>query len=200
MKYGYVRVSTKEQHEDRQIMALKELNIEEKYIFVDKISGKEFLRPAYRRLLKKLKAGDLLVVLSIDRLGRNYDEIQKQWQHITKKVKADILVLDMPLLDTSKKEDTDLTGNFISDLVLNILSYVAQIERENIKKRQQEGIKAAKYRGVKFGRPKIEVPVQFENIYYRWINKEISSREASKILGISQGTFLKWSHNKSQNS
>ena len=135
MKYGYVRVSTKEQHEDRQIMALKELNIEEKYIFVDKISGKEFLRPAYRRLLKKLKAGDLLVVLSIDRLGRNYDEIQKQWQHITKKVKADILVLDMPLLDTSKKEDTDLTGNFISDLVLNILSYVAQIERENIKKK-----------------------------------------------------------------
>lgn len=115
-------------------MALKELNIEEKYIFVDKISGKDFLRPAYRRLLKKLKAGDLLVVLSIDRLGRNCDEIQEQWQHITKKVKADILVLDMPLLDTRKKEDTDLTGNFISDLVLNILSYVAQIERENIKK------------------------------------------------------------------
>ena len=140
-------------------MALKELNIEEKYIFVDKISGKDFLCPAYRRLLKKLKAGDLLVVLSIDRLGRNCDEIQEQWQHITKKVKADILVLDMPLLDTRKKEDTDLTGNFISDLVLNILSYVAQIERENIKKRQQEGIKAAIYRGVKFGRPKIEVPV-----------------------------------------
>lgn len=123
MKYGYVRVSTKDQHEDRQIMALKELDIEEKYIFIDKISGKDFLRPAYRRLLKKLK--------------------------------ADILVLDMPLLDTRKKENTDLTGNFISDLVLNILSYVAQIERENIKKRQQEGIKAAKYRGVKFYRPRI---------------------------------------------
>lgn len=196
-KYGYARVSSKDQCEDRQIMALKEFKIKEEMIFVDRISGKDFKRPAYNKLIKKLKEGDLLVVLSIDRLGRNYEEIQDQWRKITREIKANIIVLDMPLLDTRKKGDSDLTGNFVADLVLQILAYVAQLERENIRKRQKEGIVAAKYRGVKFGRPAKPIPLQFEEIFMKWEKKEISSREASKILGISQGTFLKWSHNKS---
>lgn len=198
IRYEYARVSTKEQNEDRQILALKEFSIREDRIFVDKISGKDFKRPAYRKMIRKLKEGDQVVVLSIDRLGRNYEEIQEQWRKITKEIKADIVVLDMPLLDTRKKERKDLTGAFIADLVLQILAYVAQIERENIKKRQKEGIQAAKSRGVKFGRPRKNVPKEFEEIYYQWKNKEVSSREASKKLGISQGTFLNWSHKMSQ--
>lgn len=196
--YGYARVSTREQCEDRQVLALKELEICEDSIFIDKVSGKDFKRPAYKKMMKKLKEGDQLVVLSIDRLGRNYEEIQEQWRKITKEIKADIVVLDMPLLDTRKKNTEDLTGAFIADLVLQILAYVAEIERTNIKKRQKEGIQAAKYRGVKFGRPRKVVPKEFENVCERWKKKEISSREASQILSISQGTFLNWSHEMSQ--
>ena len=151
--YGYVRVSTKEQREDRQMIALEELSIPRDRIFMDKLSGKNFERPQYRRLIRKLKKGDVLIVKSIDRLGRNYEEILNQWQKITKEIQADIAVLDMPLLDT-RKRGQDLTGTFVADLVLQILSYVAQTERENIRQRQMEGIAAAKMRGVRFGRPR----------------------------------------------
>ena len=153
--YGYVRVSSTDQNEDRQMIALQEAAVPEKNIFMDKQSGKDFDRPNYKKLMRKLKAGDLLYVLSIDRLGRNYEEIQKQWRILTKEIGIDICVLDMPLLDT--RNGKDLMGTFIADLVLQILSFVAQNERENIKKRQAEGIAAAKARGVKFGRPEKEV-------------------------------------------
>ena len=152
--YGYARVSTKEQHEDRQLIALQEFPVPRRNIFMDKLSGKDFNRPRYRDLLRILEPGDLLVVKSIDRLGRNYDEILKQWRIITKEIRADIVVLDMPLLDT-RQTGKDLTGTFVADLVLQILSYVAQTERENIRQRQREGIAAAKLRGVRFGRPRL---------------------------------------------
>lgn len=150
-KYGHVRVSSRGQNEDRQMIAMKQEGIEEKNIFIDKQSGKDFDRPAYRRMLRKLKENDLLVVKSIDRLGRDYEEIIRQWRHITKEIKADIKVLDMPLLDTTRSKD--LLGNFIADLVLQVLSYAAENERENIRQRQKEGIEAARARGVRFGRP-----------------------------------------------
>ena len=150
-KYGYVRVSSRDQNEDRQMIAMKQEGIEEKNIFIDKQSGKDFDRPAYRRMLRKLKENDLLVVKSIDRLGRDYEEITRQWRHITKEIKADIKVLDMPLLDTTRSKD--LLGNFIADLVLQVLSYAEENERENIRQRQKEGIEAARARGVRFGRP-----------------------------------------------
>lgn len=153
MMYGYIRVSTKDQHEDRQMIAMQEFGVSEKHIYMDKLSGKDFDRPQYKRLLRRLKGGDTLVVKSIDRLGRDYSEIQNQWRIITKEKKANIVVLDMPLLDTRQK-GRDLTGTFIADLVLQILSYVAQVERENIKQRQAEGIAAAKAKGVRFGREK----------------------------------------------
>ena len=156
-QYGYVRVSTKEQNEDRQMIALQEFPVLEKNIYMDKLSGKNFNRPQYKRLLRKLKPGDLLVVKSIDRLGRNYEEILLQWRMITKEKRVDVVVLDMPLLDT-RKSGSDLTGTFVADLVLQILSYVAQTERENIHQRQMEGIAAAKLRGVQFGRPSKAVP------------------------------------------
>ena len=192
MNYGYIRVSSKDQCEDRQWLALKQFDIPRKNIYVDKVSGKNFDRPQYNRLVKKLRKGDVLIVLSIDRLGRNYDEIQNQWRIITKVKQVDIVVLDMPLLDTRKKGDQDLTGTFIADMVLQILAYVAQIERENIKQRQKEGIHAAKSRGVIFGRPKKDVPQNFKEIKNQWLQNQITSRQAAKALGIAQSTFLRW--------
>ena len=168
--YGYVRVSTKEQNEDRQLIALQEFPVPEKNVYMDKLSGKDFNRPQYRKLLKKLRPGDLLVVKSIDRLGRNYEEILLQWRIITKEKQADMVVLDMPLLDT-RKSGNDLTGTFVADLVLQILSYVAQTERENIHQRQMEGIAAAKLRGVRFGRPRKPVPEQFWKLKQDWEKK-----------------------------
>ena len=192
--YRYVRLSSKDQCEDRQLLALKEFGVVERNIYTDKISGKNFNRPQYHRLMKKLKQGDVVVILSIDRLGRNYDEIQNQWRIITKEKQADIVVLDMPLLDTRKSQNNDLTGTFIADLVLQILAYVAQIERENIKQRQKEGIYAAKCRGVQFGRPRKNIPDNFDDVKGKWEKSEINSRQAAQILGISQNTFLRWSH------
>lgn len=192
MNYGYIRVSSKDQCEDRQWLALKQFDISRKNIYVDKVSGKNFDRPQYNRLVKRLKKGDVLIVLSIDRLGRNYDEIQNQWRIITKVKQVDIVVLDMPLLDTRKKGDQDLTGTFIADMVLQILAYVAQIERENIKQRQKEGIYAAKSRGVIFGRPRKDVPQNFKEIKNQWLQNQITSRQAAKALGIAQSTFLRW--------
>lgn len=188
--YGYVRVSTKEQNEDRQMLALHEFGIGGPFIFMDKISGKDFNRPAYRRMVNKLKNGDVLAVKSIDRLGRNYEEIIEQWRLITKQKHADIVVLDMPLLDT--REGRDLTGTLISDIVLQLLSYVAQTERESIRQRQKEGISAAKKRGVKFGRPRKEVPGEFYEAKSQWQSGMIGSREAARRSGIAQDTFLRW--------
>ncbi|MGI6008097.1 MAG: recombinase family protein [Ruminococcus sp.] len=189
--YGYARVSTKDQCEERQLIALREFPVAESNIFLDKLSGKDFNRPAYQQLVHKLKKKDLLVIKSIDRLGRNYDEILNQWQFITKKLQANIVVLDMPLLDT-RQTGKNLTGTFVADLVLQILSYVAQTERENIRQRQKEGIFAAKQRGVKFGRPRKPVPENFENLKTAWEYGTISSREAARQLSVSQDTFLRW--------
>ena len=193
--YGYVRVSTKEQNEARQVLALREYCVSEKNIYIDKVSGKDFNRPQYRKLMRNIKPGDILVIKSIDRLGRNYEEILVQWRMITKEKAVDIVVLDMPLLDT-RKSGHDLTGTFIADLVLQILSYVAQTERENIRQRQREGIIAAKLRGVKFGRPEKPVPDKFWKLKDDWDNKKISSRAAARELSIAQDTFLRWARDK----
>ena len=189
--YGYARVSSKEQNEDRQITALIEQDVAQRDIFVDRCSGKNFNRPKYKRLLGKLNPGDTLFIKSIDRLGRNYEEIIDQWRYITKERRVFIVVLDMPLLDTRIKEK-DLTGTFIADLVLQILSYVAQQEREFIKRRQEEGIAAAKARGVKFGRPPMERPPAFLDLYEQWLSSGISARTAAKELGIHHRTFKLW--------
>ena len=189
--YGYIRVSTKEQCEERQLIALRDFPVQDDKIFMDKLSGKDFNRPQYKKLMRKLKRGDILVVKSIDRLGRNYDEILNQWRIITKEKQADIVVLDMPLLDT-RQRGRDLTGTFVADLVLQILSYVAQTERENIRQRQMEGIAAAKLRGVQFGRPRKTVPENFPLLKERWEKKEITSRQAARELHIAQDTFLRW--------
>lgn len=191
--YGYARVSTRDQNEDRQMLALKEFSIPDGNIYLDKWSGKDFNRPSYKKLLKKLKQGDVMVIKSIDRLGRNYEEILEQWRIVTKIKKADIVVLDMPLLDTRAK-GKDLTGTFIADLVLQILSYVAQTERENIRQRQKEGIAAARLRGIQFGRPRKVIPKEFWNIKLCWEEGKISSRQAAKQLNIAQDTFLRWVH------
>ena len=188
--YGYVRVSTKDQNEARQIIAMQEFGIEEKYVFLDKQSGKDFDRPKYKKLMRKLKKGDTLVIKSIDRLGRNYDEIIEQWRIITKEKEAAIVVLDMPLLDT--RQGRDLTGTLIADIVLQLLSYVAQTEREFIKKRQAEGIAAAKARGVKFGARPLEKPGNFHDICNEWIKGDISARAAARQLGVTHTTFLRW--------
>ncbi len=193
--YGYIRVSTKEQCEERQLIALREFPVPDENIFMDKLSGKDFNRPQYKKLLRKLKRGDILVIKSIDRLGRNYEEILNQWRIITKEKQADIVVLDMPLLDT-RQTGRDLTGTFVADLVLQILSYVAQTERENIRQRQMEGIAAAKLRGVQFGRPRKPMPEGFFHLKERWERKEISSRQAAKELHIAQDTFLRWVHER----
>lgn len=193
--YGYARVSTKEQNEDRQLIALNEYPVLKNNIYIDKLSGKDFNRPQYQKMLRKIRQGDTLVIKSIDRLGRNYEEILQQWRIITKEKGVRMVVLDMPLLDTNKSNG-DLTGTFVADLVLQILSYVAETERENILQRQKEGIVAAKLRGVKFGRPRKEIPNNFYDLKKEWENKTISSREAAKCLNISQDTFLRWAHGK----
>ena len=190
MEYGYVRVSTKEQNEQRQMIALREFGIEEKRIYMDKQSGKDFEREKYRKLLRKLKSGDTLVVKSIDRLGRNYDEILEQWRIITKEKQVAIVVLDMPLLDT--RQNRDLTGTLIADIVLQLLSYVAQTEREFIRQRQAEGIAAAKAQGVQFGRKPMVRPSSFTTLKAQWQKNHISARAAAKQLGITHSTFLRW--------
>lgn len=191
MKYGYIRVSTKEQNIDRQLTAILKEGIEMNKIYIDKASGKDFNRKKYKKLIRKLKAGDELYIKSIDRLGRNYDEIIKEWNVITKEKNAEIIVLDFPLLDTRTKT-CDLTGKFIADIVLQILSYVAQIERENTHQRQMEGIREAKKKGVKFGRSKKDIPKDFEKIAGKWQRKEISLRIGAKELHVSHTTFSKW--------
>ena len=187
--YGYVRVSSTDQNEDRQMLALQKQNIAEKNIYIDKLSGKDFNRPAYKKLIKKLKSGDLLYILSIDRLGRNYEEIQNQWRVLTKEIGADICVIDMPLLDT--RQGKDLMGTFIADLVLQILSFVAQNERENIRKRQLQGIAAAKAKGVRFGRPEKEIPPEFVSLVRRWERKKITLSELLNECKISESTFFR---------
>lgn len=189
--YGYVRVSTKDQNEDRQIIAMHEFGVEDRYILVDKLSGKDFNRPAYQQLIKAIEPGDTLVLKSIDRLGRDYEEIIDQWRIITKDRQTAIVVLDMPLLDTRQK-GKDLTGIFISDLVLQILSYVAQTEREFNHQRQREGIAAARAKGVQFGRPAKERTDYFYQLKDMYEMREISARAAAKLLGIHHKTFLRW--------
>jgi len=189
--YGYVRVSTREQNEDRQLVAMRNFGVMDKNIFLDKQSGRDFHRKAYCRLLKKLKPGDTLIIKSIDRLGRDYGAILEEWRVITKEKQAAIVVLDIPLLDTRQKE-RDLTGTFIADLVLQILSYVAQQEREFIRQRQAEGIAAAKARGVKFGKPPMERPMSFPEVLAVWESGEISAREAGRRLGVNYKTFQAW--------
>lgn len=188
MKYGYVRVSTKEQNIERQLTAMKKENLGIKQIYVDKASGKDFNRKRYKQLIRKLKEGDELYIKSIDRLGRNYDEIIEEWNRITKEKKVDIIVLDFPLLDTRERLD-NLTGKFLADIVLQILSYVAQIERENTHQRQMEGIQEAKKKGIKFGRPKNNLPDNFYEIVTLWKDEKISLREGARRLKISHSTF-----------
>jgi len=185
--YGYVRVSTREQNEDRQLIALREIGVENKNIFLDKQSGKDFERPQYRKLLRKLKRDDLLCIKSIDRLGRNYEEILQQWRLLTKDRGIDIVVLDMPLLDTRRGKD--LMGTFLSDIVLQVLSFVAENERTNIRQRQAEGIAAAKARGVKSGRPPKPLPEGFHDAYQRWKHGEITGTAAAKECGMPLATF-----------
>lgn len=191
--YGYVRVSAKDQNEARQIQAMLDFGIQRQNIFVDKQSGKDFNRPKYKRIIKLLKKGDTLVIQSIDRLGRNYDEILEQWRYITKVIQASIVVIDMPLLDT--RQGRDLTGTLIADIVLQLLSYVAQTEREFIKKRQAEGIAIAKAKGVRFGAKPKGRPANYLEVVEEWKEGHISARSAAKILGIHHTTFLKWIRN-----
>ena len=185
--YGYIRVSTREQNEDRQLVALGALHIPEKNIFMDKQSGKDFERPQYKKLVRRLKKDDLLYIKSIDRLGRNYGEILEQWRILTKEKGIDIVVLDMPLLDTRRGKD--LMGTFLSDIVLQVLSFVAENERTNIRQRQAEGIAAAKARGVKFGRPPLPLPENFYEVHRAWRDKKISLHQAAEACGMAVGTF-----------
>lgn len=186
-KYGYIRVSSKEQNEDRQVKAMADLGIVSKNIYMDKQSGQNFDRKEYKKLLKKLDNNSILYIKSIDRLGRNYTELNEQWRIITKEIKADIVVIDMPLLDTRREKN--LMGTLISDIVLSLLSYVAENERINIRQRQAEGIEAAKLRGVKFGRPTIPFPDNFDEIYEAWKNKKITTAEAAKICNMALKTY-----------
>ena len=187
--YGYIRVSTREQNEDRQRLALSALPVPQENIFMDKQSGKDFARPQYRRLVRRLRRDDLLYIKSIDRLGRNYGEILEQWRVLTKEKGVDIAVLDMPLLDTRRGKD--LMGTFLSDIVLQVLSFVAENERENIRQRQAEGIAAAKARGVRFGRPAAPVPEDFPDLVRAWEAGEIDFREALRRTGLSESTFYR---------
>lgn len=188
--YGYARVSSKDQNEERQIIALSEFGVAAEDIICDKVSGKDFERPGYKRLLKKLHAGDVLVIKSIDRLGRNYNEILEQWRLLTKQKNVSLVVLDMPLLDT--RQGKDLTGTLIADIVLQLLSYVAQSEREAIRQRQMEGIAAAKARGVKFGRRPITRPDNYDDVIRQWRLGYITAKDASVKLNISRSCFYKW--------
>ena len=185
--YGYVRVSSRDQNEDRQLIALKEVGIPEKCIYLDKQSGKDFNRPQYKKLLRKMKRDDLLYIKSIDRLGRNYEEIQNQWRILTKEKGVDICVIDMPLLDTRRGKD--LVGTFLSDIVLQVLSFVAENERTNIRQRQAEGIAAAKARGVRFGRPPAPLPENFHDVYQRWRQGRITGTAAAKECGMPLASF-----------
>ena len=186
-QYGYIRVSTREQNEDRQLLAMRELPIPEKNIYIDKQSGKDFERPQYKRLLRRMKKDDLLYIKSIDRLGRNYKEILEQWRVLTREKGVDIVVLDMPLLDTRRGKD--LMGTFLSDIVLQVLSFVAENERSNIRQRQAEGIAAARARGVRFGRPAKPLPENFHAVYQDWRGKKITLRQAAEACGMPEGTF-----------
>ena len=185
--YAYIRVSSREQNEDRQMIALKELVISEKNIFVDRQSGKDFERPSYKRMLRRMKRDDLLYIKSIDRLGRNYEEILEQWRILTKEKGIDIVVLDMPLLDTRRGKD--LMGTFLSDIVLQVLSFVAENERTNIRQRQAEGIAAAKARGVKFGRPPIPLPENFYQVHKEWRGKRLTLNQAADACAMPVSTF-----------
>ena len=185
--YGYIRVSTREQNEDRQLLALRELSVPEKNLFIDKRSGKDFERPQYRKMVRKLKKDDLLCIKSIDRLGRNYSEILEQWRILTKEKGIDIMVLDMPLLDTRRGKD--LMGTFLSDIVLQALSFVAENERVSIRQRQAEGIAAAKARGVRFGRPPKPLPENFRPLYQQWKNGRITCTAAARLCGMPLSTF-----------
>jgi DNA invertase Pin-like site-specific DNA recombinase len=187
--FGYIRVSSTDQNEDRQLDALRGKAVPPRNIYMDKQSGKDFNRPQYRRMVRRLRRGDLLYILSIDRLGRNYEEIQRQWRMLTKEVGVDICVIDMPLLDT--RSGKDLMGTFIADLVLQILSFVAQSERENIRKRQQQGIAAAKARGVRFGRPAVETPEDFGALVEAWERHERSFSDTIALCGMSEATFYR---------
>ena len=185
--YGYVRVSSRDQSEDRQLIAMKKLGVPENKIYVDKESGRDFDRPMYREMVRELNKNDLVYIKSIDRLGRNYKEIVEQWQFLTRVVQADIVVIDMPLLDTRRGKD--LLGTFLSDIVLQVLSFVAENERDNIRSRQREGIEAAKERGVRFGRPVLPVPEDFEEIVKTWKSGEITTAEAARQCGFSRSTL-----------
>lgn len=196
--YGYMRVSSKDQNEERQKVALLEFGVKEANIYLDKQSGKDFERPSYKRLMEKIEPGDTLVIKSIDRLGRNYDEILEQWRTITKIKKTAIVVLDMELLDT--RLGRDLTGTFIADIVLQLFSYVAQTEREATRQRQAEGIAVAKANGVRFGRQPKDRPPEFDELAVNWKNGNISAREAAKRLGISHPTFIKWAKERGNQS
>ena len=188
--YGYIRVSTREQNEDRQLIAMAEYGVESAYIIIDKQSGGDFDRPGYKRLLRRIRPGDILVIKSIDRLGRNYNEILRQWRIITKEKGTDIVVLDMPLLNTEKGRD--LTGTLIADIVLQLLSYVAETEKKSILERQREGIAAAKARGVRFGRLPMDKPEYYHEIKSAYGSGEISAREAARKLGVSHTCFRNW--------
>lgn len=189
MVYGYIRVSSTDQNEGRQRLAMEAKDVPKKNIYIDKQSGKDFDRPQYKRLVRRLKQGDLLYVLSIDRLGRNYKDVQEQWRVLTKEKNVDICVIDMPLLDTRTAKD--LMGTFIADLVLQILSFVAENERANIKKRQEQGIAAAKARGVRFGRPEKPVPDNFVEIVHQWDQQLINTQEALRLCDMSRATFYR---------
>lgn len=190
MIYAYIRVSTRHQNIDRQYEEIKALDIDDRHIYIDKESGKDFDRTKYQKLIKKLKKDDLLIVKSIDRLGRNYHMILEEWARITKTIGADIRVLDMPLLDT-RIEGKNLVGKFISDIVLQVLSFVAENERINIKQRQAEGIRIAKEKGVKFGRPKVILPPNTNDILDKYINRELTNTIAAQLIGVSRGTFFR---------
>ncbi|MEG2639499.1 MAG: recombinase family protein, partial [Clostridiales bacterium] len=187
--YAYIRVSTKEQNEDRQLISIAQFNIPPNQIFIDKQSGKDFNRPQYKKMMRTMKKNDLLIITSIDRLGRNYEDIMEEWKYITKKKNIDIKVIDMPLLDTTISKD--LLGTFIADLVLQLLSFVAENERINIRQRQAEGIAAAKARGVKFGRPQKKLPNNFYTLHQKWQNGQISTKEMLAILDISRSTLYR---------
>lgn len=190
-KYAYIRVSSKDQNIARQVEAMRKIGIAQTEMYIDKQSGKDFERENYQLLLKQLQSGDELYIKSIDRLGRDYDEIQEQWRYLTKRLNTDIIVLDFPLLDT-RNQVNGITGKFVADLVLQILSYVAQVERENTKQRQAEGIRIAKERGVRLGRPPVPIPQQFEEVYKLWKENKISKREGARMLRTNHNTFSSW--------